>query len=185
MTLLVAAAIAFALMVSAIVVQFYWEYSDREAMRHVTLEYDVELNINGTGVVRVSLPMPVEERVFLDARIQPASSAYALNRSGNETMLDVVLSENTTFHARYYGLRSEVPVDMTETTDDPYRHINLDNCTSLVGMSILSGSVTDVLVVLSASWSEFCSGGATWQLECRAIPGRLEYRGDWIPHPVC
>ncbi len=152
----------------------YIMYADWEGTRHVNLSYDVFLSMNGTGIVRVSLPIPTTEALYSKLQISPPTSTRFINSTGDEPTLDVEMSENTTVHGTLYGLLSDIPVDLTRTTSSSMECWSGD-CTSEVSVLVLSGSVTSVHIVLEANWGSACSG-YTWMLECYAVPGAHAYQ---------
>jgi hypothetical protein len=177
---LLAAALVLSVGIVAFAVQWYLTNAEYESMRHVNLSFDATLTMNGTGSVRISLPIPTAEALYSRLQINPSSSTSSINSTGGEPRLDIVMSEDTMIHGSLYGLWSEVPHEMTKTTLSS-THCWPENCTSEIHLEVLSGIVTGVHVVVDADWDSSCHG-YMWDLECDAIIGSHEYPGEWLEY---
>ena len=140
--------------------------------------YFAELRPNGTGNVRVTLPMPTDETLLSALRISSLSATVAVNRSGDEPALDVIVSEPTWLNASLTGTfptRSSHDLNLTRSNSD-MQCIEEDDCHSEIAISVLSGNVTSVFVRLWVGIYKSCSG-SRWELHVEALPGVAAYPG--------
>ena len=177
-TIFAAAIVVLCLGTAAFLAQMYMDYREYEGMRHVNLDYDVALKIDGEGRVRVLLPLPTAEAMYEGLGISPASSTYSINRSSGQARLDINMTENSTVHGSLYGLWSDIEAEMTWTTP-ANAHCDSTDCTSRVMVQIISGNLTQVHIILHAEWESVCHGH-TWNMGIEAGPGDSEYPGDWL-----
>ena len=156
-----------------------WQANEQDFLSRFAFTYSVELEFNGSGMVRVSLPIPVEARLLEGLAVTPSSSAFAYNRSGAESALDVTFSVPTTLSAEFLG-RS--PPDRFEAANLTRNDVRVpcygDSCRSQLSLEVLSGSVTAVHVQFRASWSNACNS-VTWEQDAWIAPGTADYLGRW------
>ncbi len=151
----------------------------RTEERRFTFDYRAFLAPNGTGVARVSLPMPVDEVLIGGLTTEPSSSATAVNRSGAEPALDVTLSGPTWVNASFTVILApgeSYPANLTRVTDGlPFPCGG--GCAAELATNVLSGDVRDVLVTLSAVWRRPCSS-MFWTIDAVVLPGVATYPGS-------
>ena len=145
--------------------------SERSFGYHATLVPD------GPGVVRVSLPMPDDGSLPALIRVEPASASVSVNRSGSEPALEITLSERTTVSASVRGLGPLPSRNLTRVQElggcDLYT-----NCSAILGVDVLSGTIGSVHVDVYAGWGDAC-GGPVWVLIADAMPGERDYPSTW------
>ena len=143
-------------------------------------EYHVILEPNGTGLVRVQLPAPIDGQFLEGLSVDPSSSSALVTGLGNETVLEVTLSSRTTVQAVLAGHVREgagITVGLTRT-GTPAECRNAP-CATNITMSVLSGTVQDVRVQLVASWDLPVCTPYTWRSEAILRPGEAAYSGTW------
>jgi hypothetical protein len=145
----------------------------------LTFTYQVELVLNGTGEVRVSLPIPVPEAQFGRLVITPVSTTIFFNRSGAEPALDVTLRDRTWINATS-AVRWEFydPVDADLTQTDPSGPPCTTACFTGIALAVVSGDVTSVRVRMNVSWSGGCEAHY-WSLDSSVPPGVHAVTGAW------
>ena len=138
--------------------------------------YFAELRPNGTGTVRVTLPMPTDETLLSTLRISSPSATIAVNRSGDEAALDVIVSEPTWLNASVTGTfptRNSQDLNLTRSKSD-MRCIERDDCHGEIAISVLSGGASSVFVRLWIGIEKRCSD-SRWVLRAEALPGVASY----------
>jgi len=145
--------------------------------------YEVLLEPNGSGLVRLSLPIPSSAPDFLLAvvHVDPASSTTFLNTSGPEPALDIEMTGRSWVN---FSMGNADPnwrnLDVNLT-----RSANLDDtcelgydCSAELGMRIVQGTVASVHVRMKVTWSNACNA-TSWEIEADVTSGVREYEGRW------
>ena len=156
----------------------YKEGYDSEVLE---FSYRAVLEPNGTGRVRVSLPLPTPEDLVAGRVVRPSSSSTAIGRGGPEPTLDVVFSERTTVDASFEGYRPGTRMNLTYTAD--FYECFPGDCESDVNVTVLEGSVSDVRIQLTVSWSYPCAW-ESYEMNVIAAHGQHAYPTE-VSERVC
>jgi len=140
----------------------------------VHFRYTATLTPSGSGSVRVSLPIPVDEALIANLVLSPDSSSAVVNRTGDEPSIDVTLSGRTTLTASFSAYRYSGPTDLTRADSLEACAYPLSGCNAAVSLLVVSGNVTTVHVMAQALWSRSCDS-PFWELDALALPGEREY----------
>ncbi len=141
----------------------------------IQFSYSVTLTPNGTGMVRISLPVPIDPTLIANLASSPSTSSAALNQSGREPVLDVTMTERTTVTASSSRYRYSGPIAMSNA--DGYAACSYgspNTCNATVAMIVVAGNVSEVRVQVRAMWSRPCYT-PDWELEAMAAPGERSY----------
>lgn len=160
----------------------YAWYEERVSEGTLHFTYQAVLEPNGTGLTRVSLPIPVPEDLIAGHVVSPSSSSAAINRSGPEPSLDVVFSERTTVSASFVGYRPNTGLNLTFSSEFP-RCLETEQCESDLNLTIVEGAVREVRVQLTVEWGYPCDW-PEWRVVADAQPGRHSYPAE-TPMLVC
>jgi len=148
-----------------------WLAFQQDLDSRFVFRYSATLEFNGSGVVRVSLPIPVEERLLEGIQVTGSSSTLTLNRSSAEPALDVTFSDPTSVSVEFRG----------RTPPDQFQPANLtrnDQRGSTFSLEVLAGDVTSVHVELQASWRRTCHL-RSWDQDVWIARGNSDYPGQW------
>jgi len=143
----------------------------------ISFSYQVVLELNGTGVARVSVPIPVDARLLSGLTIVPTSSTFARNESGAEPALDVTFAAPTWINGTWRGTGS-LSVDFVNLTRTDAYQSPCEICSTEIALTVLSGDIFSVDVDLSARWSGSCQY-PQWVFEGSILPGVHPYTGQW------
>jgi hypothetical protein len=144
-------------------------------------EYHVILEPNGTGLVRVQLPAPLDGQFLEGFSVDSSSSSALVTGFGNETVLEVTLSSRTTVQAVLEGHVREgagITIGLTRTGTPAECDPNAP-CVTNIAMSVLSGTVQDVRFQLEARWDLPVCAYYIWRSEATLGPGEATYSGTW------
>jgi hypothetical protein len=157
------------IVVSAVTI--VWYDVDRNTVR---FEYTATLKPTGSGWVRVSLPAPVDLALVANLAASPGSASAVVNRTGNESSIDVTLTEETTLTASFAAYRYSGTAGLTRADSLYACSLHTSGCNARVSVLVRSGNVSAVHVTAQASWEKTC-GGPLWELDALALPGEREY----------
>ena len=153
-------------------------YLARQEATRLAFTYSVELELNGTGIARVSLPIPTDPRFLAGLAIAPISSVFALNESGSEPSLDVTFDGTTWLNATWRGAGTFEPQDdMNLTRTDP-NTTTCQTCVTEIALAGLLGNVTSVQIRMFVSWSDPC-WLHEWRFQGWVQPGVHTYNSWW------
>jgi hypothetical protein len=162
-----------------VVFSFIVGYAVLRAIDANTVEfgYHAVLTMNGTGTARISLPLPVDERLQRGLSVSPASSTFVINGTGAEPAIDVTLQRTTWVNISVRATRSaQFPVGVDLTRVAPYS--SCGDCAIELALGILGGTVTGVRVDLTAGWDFEC-WAPRWYFDGWVEGGVRVYSGHW------
>jgi len=157
-----------------------WSQIDYEWNR-LEFSYRVDLTLDSPGEVTVLLPLPTTRVLFANVVVDPGSSAWSFDESGDEPVLELSLASNASVAASFVTHQRNIDIDLTRTSP---LSLGGHNITARVSMVALAGNTTRVHVEAEVSWVRPCES-YIFRLDAWITVGEAAYPLIAVPTGVC